>query len=211
MQDFSIKIGTFKRINNMKEVRVMTDNEFDLAMERLKNKDKDALKAVYDEYGGYIYKTVLSVVRSPQDAEDLTSDFFLRLWQKAEQYRGGTGHKAYIARIAHNMAVDLLRKQGRVSYTLDDDESLDEPADSLRTDEAVEETLSFNEALERLSVSEGEIVNMHIGLELTFKEIAAALGIPLGTVTWKYRNAIEKLKQTVKGGQQYERERYGCF
>lgn len=178
----------------------MTDSDFDLAMERLKNKDKEALRCIYDEYGGYIYKTVLSVVRSPQDAEDLTSDFFLRLWQKAEQYHGGSGHKAYIASIAHNMAVDFLRKQRKISYTLDDDESFEEPADSLRTDESVESGISFNEALARLSGSEGEIVNMHIGLELTFKEIAAALGIPLGTVTWKYRNAIEKLKRTVKGG-----------
>lgn len=178
----------------------MTDNEFDLAMERLMNKEKDALRLIYDEYGGYIYKTVLAVVRSPQDAEDVTSDFFLRLWQRAEQYRSGTGHKAYLSRIAHNMAVDHLRKQGRVSFLLDDEENVCEPADSLRTDEAVESGISFDEALRRLTSSEGEIVNMHIGLELTFREIAAALGIPLGTVTWKYRSAIEKLRQTVKGG-----------
>ena len=178
----------------------MTDSEFDLAMERLKNKDKDALRRIYDEYGTYIYKTALSVVGSPQDAEDITSDLFLKLWQKAEQYRSGSGHRAYLARIAHNMAVDFMRRERRVDYTLDDDESIYEPADERRTDETVESRLSFGEALKRLSGSEGEIVNMHIGLELTFKEIASALGIPLGTVTWRYRNAIEKLKRTVKGG-----------
>lgn len=178
----------------------MTDSEFDLAMERLKNKEKDALRLIYDEYGGYIYKTVLAVVRNPQDAEDLTSDFFLKLWQRAGQYRSGTGHRTYLSAIAHNMAVDFLRKQSRMSFTLDGEDDFTEPADSRRTDETVESGISFDEALGRLTSSESEIVNLHIGLELTFKEIAEALGIPLGTVTWKYRRAIEKLKVTLKGG-----------
>ena len=98
------------------------------------------------------------------------------------------------------MAVDFLKKQGRLSYSIDGDEDYEEPADSQRTDETVESSISFDEALRGLSESEGEIVNMHIGLELTFKEIASALGVPLGTVTWKYRTALEKLRKTVKGG-----------
>lgn len=178
----------------------MTDKEFDHAAELIRQKNKEGLRLIYDEYGSYIYKTVLSVVKSPQDAEDVTSDFFLRLWQKAEQYRSGAGHKAYLAAIAHNMAVDLLKKQNRLSFTLDDEESFEEPADTVRTDETVESGISFDEALKGLSESEGEIINLHIGLELTFKEIASALGLPLGTVTWKYRNALEKLRKTVKGG-----------
>lgn len=178
----------------------MTDKEFDHAVELIRRKEKEGLRLIYDEYGSYIYKTIAAVVKNPQDAEDLTSDLFLRLWQKAEQYRSGAGHKAYLAAIAHNMAVDFLKKQGRLSYSIDGDEDYEEPADSQRTDETVESSISFDEALRGLSESEGEIVNMHIGLELTFKEIASALGVPLGTVTWKYRTALEKLRKTVKGG-----------
>ena len=178
----------------------MTDKEFDLGMEQIRRQEKEGLRRIYEEYGVYIYKTVLSVVRSPQDAEDITSDFFLRLWQRAEQYRSGTGHKAYIAAIAHNMAVDFLRRQGQYNESLDDEETFAEPAANDRTDELVESRISFDEAMSRLTQKESEVVNMHIGLELTFKEIAQALKIPLGTVTWRYKTAIEKLKNTVKGG-----------
>ena len=182
----------------------MTDREFDLGMERIGRGEKEGLRLIYDEYGTYIYKTFLSLVKSPQDAEDLTSDFFLRLWQRAEQYQSGAGHKAYLARIAHNMAVDHLRSRGRVSFTLDDEETVYDPPDPVRTDDTAESDISFDEAIRSLPEAEGEIVNMHIGLELTFKEIAEALRLPLGTVTWRYRNAIERLRKTVKGGMLYE-------
>lgn len=179
----------------------MTDKEFDFRMELILKGDKDGLRAVYEEYGAYIYKTFVNIVRSPQDAEDLTSDLFLRLWQKAGSYRQGSGHQKYLAVIAHNMAVDFLKKQGRQTFTLDDDENggYDIP-DSLRTDETIESGISFDEAIAELTDSEKEIVNLHIGLELTFKEISEILRKPLGSVTWKYSRAISKLKKTVKEG-----------
>ena len=178
----------------------MTDKEFDQSMEQIMRGEKEGLRRIYEEYGTFIYKTLLSAVKIPLDAEDLTSDLFLRLWQKAEQYRRGAGHKAYLARIAHNMAVDHLRARGKLTFTLDDDEENFDPQDTVRTDDAAESGISFDEAINSLPQAEGEIVNLHIGLELTFKEIAEVLRIPLGTVTWRYRSAIEKLRKTVKGG-----------
>ena len=178
----------------------MTDKEFDHSMEQIRRGQKEGLRRIYEEYGTFIYKTLLSVVRNPQDAEDLTSDLFLRLWQKAEQYRRGTGHKAYLARIAHNMAIDHLRSRGKLSFTLDDDEENFDLPDQTRTDDTAESGISFDEAISSLPESEGEIVNLHIGLELTFREIAETLKMPIGTVTWKYRSAIDRLRKTVKGG-----------
>ena len=178
----------------------MTDKEFDHGMEQIRQGEKEGLRRIYEEYGTYIYKTFLSMVKVTQDAEDLTSDLFLRLWQRAGQYRGGAGHKAYLARIAHNMAVDHLRSRGRLSFTLDDDEESFDPPDTVRTDDTAESGISFDETISSLPEAEGEIVSLHIGLELTFKEISEALRIPLGTVTWRYRSAIERLRKTVKGG-----------
>lgn len=180
----------------------MTDKEFDFRMELILKGDKDGLRAVYEEYGAYIYKTFVNIVRSPQDAEDLTSDFFLRLWQKAGSYQKGSGHKRYLAAVAHNMAVDFLKKQGRQVFTLDDDENgmKENIPDGVRTDEKIESGISFDEAIKELTDSEKEIVNLHIGLELTFREISEMLHKPIGSVTWKYSRAISKLKKTVKEG-----------
>lgn len=180
----------------------MTDKEFDFRMELILKGDKDGLRAVYDEYGRYIYAAFVNIVKNSQDAEDLTSDFFLRLWQKAEHYRSGEGHKRYLTAIAHNMAVDFLKKRGREAFTLDDDgnDLKNTIPDSRRTDEKVESDISFDEAMGLLSDAEREIVNLHIGLEMTFREISEIMQKPLGSVTWKYSRAIHKLRKFVKEG-----------
>lgn len=61
---------------------------------------------------------MLDIVKSPQDAEDLTSDFFLKLWDTAGQYRKGTGHKRYLTVMAKNLALDSIKKGGTKRRTL---------------------------------------------------------------------------------------------
>ncbi len=55
--------------------------------------------------------------------------------------------------------------------------------------------LSIRQALETLKPSERQVVSLKVLGELTFKEIADVMGIPMGTVTWKYQNAIKKLRR----------------
>ena len=69
----------------------MTDEQFNNAMERLRDREsgnsKEALKEIYEEYNGFIYHVILNMVGTCETAEDLTADFFIRLWEKAGQYR----------------------------------------------------------------------------------------------------------------------------
>jgi len=178
----------------------MTDEEFARSMQLIAKKDKSGLHRIYEEYGLWIYRTFFSAVRSRQDAEDLTSDFFLKLWQKPEGFRAGSGHRAYLAAIAHNMAVDLLRSRGRLASLQEPPEAADDAPDPSRVDEDVEGGMLFRKALDTLPPAESEIIGLHIGMELTFREISEALKIPLGTVTWRYQNAIKKLRQAMEGG-----------
>lgn len=186
-------------------MRDLTDLDFDLSIQKILSKDKSGLKEIYDHYGGYIYQQMISVVKSPQDAEDLTSEFFLRLWETAAQYRSGNGHKRYLTVMARNLAIDFLRKMKHESYSLDDDEVYrEEQADtSLSPDDEIVGNINFAEALSILKPDEKEIVNMHLGFEMTFSEISEVLNRPLGTVAWKYRQALIKLKKSVKEGSIY--------
>lgn len=182
----------------------MTDNEFDLRISQILSKDKNGLREIYNAYGRVIYQQMLAVVRSPQDAEDLTSDFFLRLWETADQYRSGTGHKRYIAVIARNMALDFLRKRKHEAYSMDDSEHYhEEQSDGGLTDEKIIADITFEQALSLLTEDERDIVDLRLGMEMTFSDISEALGKPLGTVAWKYRQAINKLKKAVKEGSIY--------
>lgn len=186
----------------------MTDSQFDECMVRMQHGDKEPLKDIYQDYIGYIYSVIFSVVGSKENAEDLTSDFFIKLWEQSEKYRPGTGHKAWMSRIAHNMAIDFLRKRKRETLTDEMESAADEDGSAgngRNTIYAADQTspvedevvtnLALKQALMALSEDERAVINMKIMGDMTFKSIAQALGVSMGTVTWKYQSAIKKLRK----------------
>lgn len=170
----------------------MEERQFSACMERMCSGDRDALHEVYGAYVSYIYSIVVQIVPRREDAEDVTSEFFIRLWKIAATYRGGSGHRAWMAAVARNMAIDLMRKMRREVLT-------EEPADQVMAQGGIEQEviadMSLEQALARLKPKEREVVDLKIMGELTFREIAAVLKIPIGTVTWRYQNAIRKLRR----------------
>ena len=173
----------------------MEETRFSTCMKRVKNGDKSALREIYEEYIGYIYSIAYQVVLNKEDAEDVTSEFFIKLWRLADNYQKGNGHKAWLAAIARNMAIDLLRKNRREVLTEDFADFSAENAAPDDVEGGVVSGMSLKEALETLNLKEREVVNMKIMGELTFQEIADILKQPLGTVTWRYQNAIGKLRR----------------
>lgn len=173
----------------------MEEKTFNSCMERMKRGDKNALHEIYESYIGYIFSIVLQVVGNREDAEDVTSEFFIKLWRLADTYRSGNGHRAWMATIARNMAIDLMRKTKREVLTEDYADSTTENASDICVEQEAIADLTLRQALELLKPNEREVVNLKIIGELTFQEIADILEIPLGTVTWRYQNAIKKLRR----------------
>ncbi|MEZ3443654.1 MAG: RNA polymerase sigma factor [Lachnospiraceae bacterium] len=173
----------------------MEEKQFSACMERMKSGDKSALHEVYEAYIGYIYTIVLQTVSNREDAEDVTSEFFMKLWRLADTYREGNGHRAWMAAIARNMAVDLLRKTRREVLTEDFTDTVTENASDVSVEQEVIADMSLRQALDTLKPGEREVVHLKIMGEMTFQEIADALNIPLGTATWRYQNAIQKLRR----------------
>lgn len=186
----------------------MNDQQFEQAVARMVQGDKTGLKEIYEAYIGYIYRIVYEVLQNRENAEDVTSDFFIRLWDKADQFKPGGGHKGYLATMARNMAIDYIRKHRREELTamMQDIEAGPEEEEQSKkqyykeeTESEVEESvirdMTVKEALETLKPSERQVVSLKVLGEMTFKEITQAMGIPMGTVTWKYQNAIKKLRR----------------
>ena len=180
----------------------MTDEQFNAAMHRMRKKEKSALKEIYEEYLSFIYHTVLNIVGNKETAEDITSEFFIKLWEKADNYKEGHGHRGYLATIARNMAIDHIRKYSKedlMSTASDEDDGPDElevlsdPGGS--PEDTVIEELSVEEALSRLKPVYREIITMKVLSDMTFKEIAEVLKLPMGTVTWNYQQAIKLLRR----------------
>lgn len=170
--------------------------------------DRDGLKEVYEEYISYIYGIVRNMLPNKEEAEDVTSEFFIKLWEKSGSYRPGSGHKGWMATIARNMSIDHIRKNKRVDIVDFSVECGEESAEStyitnkvMKSDksqdveEQVVSSISIEQALESLKETERQIIHMKIMSEMTFQEIANILQEPLGTIAWRYREAIKKLRR----------------
>lgn len=205
----------------------MNERQFEEAVARMTQGDKTALKEIYESYAGYIYRIVYEVLRNRENAEDVTSEFFIRLWNKAQQFKPGSGHKGYLATMARNMAIDFLRKYRREELTALLQDLGEEPekdggekafyptqphgkrvhpentcqerggfySRENQVERQVLGDMTVSQALDTLKPSERQIVSLKVLGEMTFKEIAASLQIPMGTVAWKYQNAIKKLRR----------------
>ena len=176
----------------------MNNREFDRCMRRMQKGDKTGLKEIYEAYISYIYAVIRAVVKNKENAEDLTAEFFIKLWNMADQYKAGSGHKTWMTAIARNMAIDFMRKAGREQLTEEVPEvsAADTAAgiaDSMENE--VVGRMNFRETVEKLPETERQIMTMKLAGQMTFKEIAEVLGIPMGTVTWKYQNSLEKLRR----------------
>lgn len=173
----------------------MTEKQFHECMKKIRAGDKSALRKIYEEYIGFIYSVVYQVVLNKEDAEDITSEFFIKLWKLADTYQSRKGHKAWLATIARNMAIDLLRKNKREVLVEDFADTISKNVSDDDVENEVLSDMSLKEALDTLKPNEREIINMKIMGEFTFQEIADILRQPLGTVTWRYQNAIKKLRR----------------
>lgn len=174
----------------------MTDKEFQHNLNLIQDKDKAGLKNIYNEYVTLIYHTILSIIKSKEDAEDITSEFFIKLANISDKYVKGNGHIAWLVTIARNMTIDFIRKNKRELPT--DDIYEDVTLTSVPS-ETPEETYltkqSFKDLIHTLKSNEQEVIILKILGELTFKEIATILKEPMGTITWRYQNAINKLRR----------------
>ncbi len=184
----------------------MTDREFQTAINLLLKGDKEGLRRIYEAYIRFIYAIVYDTVKRKEDAEDITSEFFIKLVRVAGTYKKGSPHKSWLATIAKNMSIDFLRKAGRevlLAEKPDEDNgdnnlievvaAEEEPKTSVEDKAILSEDM--NQAMESLEPREREIIDLKLLGQLKFKEIAYMMGQPIGTVTWIYNQGIKKLRK----------------
>lgn len=194
----------------------MTEEQFYDCIVRIRAKDKSGLKDIYKAYMPYIYTIIFGILQNRENAEDVASEFFIKLYSNASQYKQGNGHRGYLATIARNMAIDFMRKHKREVLiadfsntdkhettnsisTSEDGESnyvrIHSPNSEHEVEQQVISHMSLQEALSILKPEEKKVIDMKILSEMTFSEIATTLSIPIGTVAWRYREAIKKLRR----------------
>lgn len=170
----------------------MTNKEFEASIKLIMNIDKKGLETIYKAYITSIYSLIFSIVKNKENAEDITADFFIKLWSKAHTYNFKGHHKRWLMTLAHNLSIDFLRRDGKELLV---DNFIPESLSYNSMESEVQGKLLMDSLLSNLKVSEREIIILHLVNDLTFKDISKILNKPLGSVTWQYNSALKKLRR----------------
>lgn len=159
-----------------------------------------AFPALVKRYQDRIYRFILRLIRSPDEASDLTQDTFLRAYQGLARWRPDASFKTWLFRIARNAAFDHLRRVKRVEFVaLEDDMEIPDPAAG---PEAVLETAQrvriLAAALGRLPQDHREILLLREIEDMSYEEIADVLGLNTGTVKSRIARARAALLDGVQ-------------
>ncbi|HIZ93522.1 MAG TPA: RNA polymerase sigma factor [Candidatus Flavonifractor avicola] len=166
-------------------------------MAQLAGGNQETLAELYHRCRASVYGLALSYLKNRHDAEDITQDTFVRVWENAGQYRSQGTPLAWLLTITRNLALMKLRERGRIQDMEPEDwERL--AADNPMV--TVEDRHVLEAALTALADDERQIVILHAVTGWKHREIAQLLELPLSTVLSKYRRALAKLKTKLEGG-----------
>ena len=158
--------------------------------------DQDAIRALYSRFGRPIYSMGYRILGNTEAAEELTQDVFVTAWRKAARFDPARGRlSTWLMTIAHNLAVDRLRRETGVRRpTLVLVDEVPETAGEAEEDVLLERDAALR-ALESLSDAERRLLGRAYFRGLTAREISEADGVPLGTVKTRLRSALIKVRR----------------
>lgn len=159
-------------------------------MERTAAGDGEAFRALVERHGAAVHTFFLRLVRNVEDAEDLTQELFLALFRSAGRYRPDAPFNAYLFRIASNMAASHMRRRSaRPTQSLDELAEAGFESASGRHEDHPERTFEeremrrrYERALARLPADWRIAIELRVGRELSYGEIAAAMGKSVSAV-----------------------------
>ena len=136
-----------------------------------------------------------ALVGDRASADDLVQDTLERAWAKLHLYRRGTDLRAWLFTVMHNVHVNKVRAT-RVTDTLDDE--LPELAQRASQGDALL-VRDLDRAIARLPTEQRAVLLLVTLEEMSYEEVARALGIPIGTVMSRLSRAREKLRMMMLG------------
>ncbi len=150
--------------------------------------DNDAFSKLYVKTGRGVYAFLYTYFHNKEDTEDAMQTVYLKIKNGASSFTKGTNARAWILQIAKNHALNVINKNKREVIT-----------DDIRAVDTKDNFGTVTDAMERcLNEEEQRIITLHVLWGYKHREIAQRLDCPTGTITSKYKRAVEKLRNALK-------------
>ena len=153
-----------------------------ILVRRAKDGDKLALAALCDRYSDRVHKTAQHLLRDPEDARDAAQESLVKVVRRIGQFRGESAFSTWLHRLVVNTCKDVAQERfARRTEPLVEDTREAPDGDPLRAVTAAETRRELGEHLAGLSAAQAQVVGLKDAFDVSFEEIAAATGLPVGT------------------------------
>lgn len=179
---------------------------------------RDSFNILVKRHVNSVYLFIFKLIGNKEDAEDITQETFIKVWQKLSKFDTDKNFKTWLFSIAKNTAIDKLRRKKSINFSslnMDGADgasgdghtggSSDFESNLADTEPLPDEIFTKKEsadallkALAQLSDNQKLIIHLHITEELTYEEISEIIGRPMNTVKGQFRRAILKLKNILE-------------
>jgi RNA polymerase sigma-70 factor (ECF subfamily) len=175
-------------------------------IEGLARGDQRAFRELVERYKKKVYYLALDMAGNPIDAEDISQEVFLKVYRSFATFRKGARLGSWLYRVTYNASIDHLRRKGAAPEPVADEvlEYLSRDGAALPGRSAVDpaaaaESSQLQEriarALEKVSPQEKAVFLLRHYEDLMLKDIAASLGLSLGSVKSYLFRAVRKLQR----------------
>ena len=157
------------------------------------------IERLYDEHAPSLFAFLLNFIRDENDTSDLLQEIFIKIAREPNLLKNVREERAFLIRLAHNAAVDLIRRRATRDRTK---ENLAAECISIFTPANDPDVKVFREdlavALGELPEEQRAVVHLKLWEGLTFEEIADALEISPNTAASRYRYGLDKLRERLR-------------
>lgn len=173
-------------------------------VEAAKGGDVEAFRRLHEVHRDVAFRVAWRVVGNRHDALDVVQDAFVRAFEKLATFTGQSSFRSWLLRIVSNRAIDYRRSR-RVRRALPfsngtvdgvggaPEPATDDPPGSPAERGELKDAIAA--AMDALSDDARQVISMYAGGEMTYQEIADALGIPIGTVMSRLYHARRRMRE----------------
>lgn len=172
------------------------------ALANIASGDEAAMGILYDQTNRVLFGSILQIVRSRGRAEDILQDVYMKIWRRASTYRPDKGKPiTWLCAIARNSAIDVVRREGRMTEIGDD--VLENFADDAQLADDwlcdMEDHEALRECIETLRDDHRKSIRLAYFEGYTYSELANHIGVPIGTVKSWISRGLTGLKGCLGG------------
>jgi len=169
----------------------VSNSDIKILVNKLQSGDMSVFDDLYYQTKDIVFYSILGILKDYSLSEDIMQDTYLKALSKIHSYKPTHSFKSWIVTIGKNLAInEFNRRKKEIRIDIQTEEMF-----LGQTESRSENQILIEQIFKVLNDTEREIVLLHVIGDLKHREIAKMLDKPLGTVTWSYKNSLEKLKK----------------